>query len=216
MPQPSLAALQAVVVAQREAVADLAETLTPEQLATPSLCAGWTVQDVVAHLAIGAATPMGDFARALLRARGSFPKANGDLARVWGRRPVAELAATLRASAGHHLSNPGQGVAGPLTDALVHDADLRIPLGLPTEADPDVAAVALAFVVEGRAFGFVKRAQVAGLGFLAEDVDGGAAFGEGPVLRGRALDLLAAACGRAVVLDRLTGPGVAELARRLG
>lgn len=35
---------------ERRDLADLLDSLTPEQWATPSLCAGWSVRDVVAHI----------------------------------------------------------------------------------------------------------------------------------------------------------------------
>ena len=34
------------IAAERRRIADLVESLTPEQLETPSLCAGWTVRQV--------------------------------------------------------------------------------------------------------------------------------------------------------------------------
>ncbi len=38
------------VAAERRAIADLLDTLTPEQWETPSLCGAWTVRDLAAHL----------------------------------------------------------------------------------------------------------------------------------------------------------------------
>ena len=35
---------------ERQALLELLETLTPEQWNAPSLCAGWRVRDVVAHM----------------------------------------------------------------------------------------------------------------------------------------------------------------------
>jgi hypothetical protein len=40
-----------VIRTERRALIEYLETLTPEQWATPSLCQGWRVQDVAAHLA---------------------------------------------------------------------------------------------------------------------------------------------------------------------
>ncbi len=40
----------ALARAEREDLLDLLVTLTPEQWAAPSLCAGWSVRDVVAHV----------------------------------------------------------------------------------------------------------------------------------------------------------------------
>jgi uncharacterized protein (TIGR03083 family) len=42
---------------ERQALVELLETLTQDQWATPSLCTGWTVQDVAAHVAWMPALP---------------------------------------------------------------------------------------------------------------------------------------------------------------
>ena len=42
---------------ERLALVELLSTFGPEQWATPSLCGGWTVQDVAAHLAWTPAMP---------------------------------------------------------------------------------------------------------------------------------------------------------------
>ena len=39
-----------MATAERLELADLLDTLTPEQWAAPSLCAGWSVRDVCSHL----------------------------------------------------------------------------------------------------------------------------------------------------------------------
>ncbi|MGV7637339.1 maleylpyruvate isomerase family mycothiol-dependent enzyme, partial [Mycobacterium kansasii] len=60
-----------VIAAQRVAIADLLDGLTPEQWAAPSLCAGWAVNDVAGHLAaVLRPAPVGAMASAAVRARG--------------------------------------------------------------------------------------------------------------------------------------------------
>jgi uncharacterized protein (TIGR03083 family) len=44
-------AVWALIRSERHALVDYLETLTPAEWSTPSLCQGWTVQDVAAHLA---------------------------------------------------------------------------------------------------------------------------------------------------------------------
>ena len=41
-----------LIAAERRALADLLDGLTPEQWEAPSLCAGWRVRDVAAHVAL--------------------------------------------------------------------------------------------------------------------------------------------------------------------
>jgi uncharacterized protein (TIGR03083 family) len=202
-----------VVAAQRRAVADLIEGLDEQQLATPSLCSGWDVRTVGAHLAEAAAPSLVGSFVALLKAGGRVHRANAEAARRAARRPVAQIAALLRERADSRFTPPVTGPRAPLTDVLVHQADMRLPLGLPYGPDPDCVRPALEFVTTGRPFGYVPRGRLAGLRLLACDLDW--SWGDGAVASGRSIDLLLAACGRAAVLPRLDGPGVELLRRRL-
>lgn len=67
-----------LVHAERKAlIKDLAE-LSEEQWATPSLCAGWTVQDVAAHLIDNARTTTPRLAIAMAKARFDFDQQNAN------------------------------------------------------------------------------------------------------------------------------------------
>jgi len=202
------------VAAGRCSVADLLEGLDEQQLATPSLCAGWNVRTVGAHLAEAAAPALGAFLVAVVRAGGRVHRANDASARRAARRSVAELAALLRERAEDRSAPPITGPRALLTDVLVHEGDMRLPLGLPY--DPDAAAVrtALDFVTTGRPVGFVPRGRLTGLRLHATDLDW--SWGDGPATQGLGMDLLMAACGRATVLSQLEGPGSRLLRERLG
>ena len=109
----------AEIADERRGFADLIDTLTAEQLATPSLCLGWTVHDIAAHLVLPMVTNM-----ALTRS----------LARI---KSPAELAALLRKHAESRFTPPvGLGSIAPLTDAIVHAQDARRPLGIAREIPP--------------------------------------------------------------------------------
>lgn len=203
----------ALVARRRRAVADLVETLDGDQLATGSLCSGWDVRTVVGHLA-GAASP-GTVAPllALVRAGLRPHVANDRLARRAARASATELAAVLRDRADSRFTPPVTGPRAPLTDVLVHEGDVRVPLGLAFDPEPEAVAYALDFVTTGRPVGFVPRGRLTGLQLVAEDL--GRVAGAGQPVTGRAIDLVMAACGRAAVLPRLRGAGVDLLARRL-
>lgn len=198
---------------ERRGVADLLESLDERQLATPSLCAGWDVHTVAAHLAAGVALSWAPWLAALVRQAGHLHRANDAVARQMARRGVAELVALLRRHADRPLAPPLVGPRGPLTDLLVHTGDMRLPLGLPHDPPGAAVRVALAFVTTGHPVGFTPRGRLAGLRLVADDL--GWAWGAGPPVRGRGIDVLMAACGRAAVLAHLTGPGVATLSRQL-
>lgn len=135
------------------------------------------------------------------------------MAQAFARRPVPEIADTLRANAHRRLTNPGVGAHDPLADALVHAGDMRRPLGLAHRPPPERVLAVLSFLTSGRAFGFVRRRDLAGVRLIADDVD--FVWSSGPQVRGRAANLMMAVCGRAMVLADLAGPGVSVLAMRM-
>lgn len=147
----------AATAAGRRSVADLLESLSERQLDTPSLCAGWDIRTVGAHLAEAAAPALGAFVVAVVRAGGRVHRANDAVARRAARRPRSESIALLRARADDRSAPPVTGARGPLTDVLVHEGDMRLPLSLPYDPDPAAVRTALEFVTTGRPVGFVPR-----------------------------------------------------------
>ena len=205
--------VRAAIAAERRRIADLLESLAPAQLEVPSLCAGWTVKQVAAHLVAAVATPTGALPGVLLRSGFRLHRANALLAEQVARRPAAELAGDLRRHAENPFRPPLVGYPGQLTDLQVHGQDMRRPLGLPHGLDLDRLRVSLDFLTSGRAYGFTPRRRLAGLRFEATDLDW--SQGAGPVLAGPAEALALAMTGRTVALTDLDGPGVQRLAARL-
>ncbi|GAA4819229.1 maleylpyruvate isomerase family mycothiol-dependent enzyme [Actinomycetospora corticicola] len=197
------------VAAERVALADDLEDLTDEQWATPSLCAGWTVRDVAAHLTLSTRTTVPRFVWAALRARGDVDRAFADEARNRAARfTPAELIEQLRGMAHVDRRLRLSGPLDPLNDLLVHRQDIAIPLGHAVDAPVERVAPCLPFVWSAPFVGAAKR--FAGLRLVATDC--GWTEGEGPELRGPASGLLLALNGRPAGLDRLEGPGL-EIAR---
>jgi uncharacterized protein (TIGR03083 family) len=203
----------AAVARRRRAVADLLDDLDEQQLATASLCAGWDVGTVAAHLADAAAPSLVETLAALIRARGRLHEANDQSARRAARRPVHETAELLRQRASSRFTPPVTGPRAPLAEVLVHEGDMRVPLGLPYEPEGSAVRVALEFVTTGRPVGFVPRGRLDGLRLVADDLPW--AWGQGAVVEGRGIDLLLAACGRTAALHALRGPGADVLSGRL-
>lgn len=204
----------AATAVERRVAADLLEGLDERQLATASLCAGWDVRTVAAHLASAVApSPPGPFLVALLRSAGSPHRANDTIARQVARRPVADLVHMLRTHADRRFAPPVIGARGPLADVLVHAGDMRLPLGLPYAPAAAHVRPALEFLTRGRPVGFVPRGRLKGLRLAADDLAW--SWGDGPSVSGHGIDLLMVACGRASVLPRLHGSGVAILRQRL-
>ncbi|WP_345713040.1 maleylpyruvate isomerase family mycothiol-dependent enzyme [Kineococcus glutinatus] len=207
-------AVVAATAAERRRFADLLARLDAAQLAAPSLCAGWDVRTVAGHLVAALDVPLGAFLLAALHRGGRLHRANDDLARRSARRPVAELVAVLRERAENRSAPPVVGLRGPLADVLVHTGDVALPLGLPHDPPPAAVRIALEFATTGRPVGFVRRGALSGLRLVAADCE--FAWGGGHEVRGRGIDVLLAACGRAAAASRLQGAGVPLLLRRTG
>ena len=122
------------------AIADLADTLTPEQWEAPSLCTGWRVRDVAGHLVwrLGSSTPLlvGSAARAYLGHHLRPAKAIDDLSRAAARAEPAELVSSLRLIAAAKTAGHGRTGITELTEAVVHGLDLTHPLGLTLPVHP--------------------------------------------------------------------------------
>ena len=199
----------AIIAAERRRLAGLLDTLSADQWATPSLCAGWTVRHVVAHLVTPFLVSTPALLGAVLRRRG-LAGAMDHTARRLAGRPTTDLVETLRRNADHRFTPPGGPPEAPLTDILVHGMDIRWPLGRPGDRpDPATLLPVLDFLAGPKAGGLVPRGRLAGLRLVATDVDW--AHGDGAVVEGPALPLAMAALGRRVALPELTGPGAARL-----
>ncbi|SEO97741.1 maleylpyruvate isomerase family mycothiol-dependent enzyme [Trujillonella endophytica] len=199
----------ATIATERRALADLLESLTVEQWATPSLCRDWTVRHVAAHLMVGPTGSTAGFLRAMVRARGSFARANHALADDRARLPTATLVADLRERAGSRFTPPGMDWHAPLTDLLVHRLDITVPLGLDHGRTLDPWADALDLLVGRRAVpGFLPRG-LPGLTYAATDVEW--MRGSGPRVEAPVEALALAITRRPARLSELAGPGAAAL-----
>jgi uncharacterized protein (TIGR03083 family) len=200
------------VADERREIAALIDGLDDAQLATPSLCAGWDVKTVAAHLVSVFTDSFWAFQWTAIRC-GGVHSAIDELARRRVRLPGSQIAECLRQGADHQLSPPITGPLSGLTDVLVHGGDIRIPLGLPFEPDPQLCALALDFLTGPLALGFVPFGRLRGIRLQASDVD--RAWRSGSEIRGPVRALLLAATGRDALLDRLDGPGLRALTNRL-
>lgn len=212
-----MADLFPLIAAERRKTADFVEGLSEEQSTAQSLCEGWTVRDVAAHLTMPLMVSLPKAMVGMLRHRGDF----NEFSRRWAlstaaaTSPVA-LAATLRDRADARFTPPGMDAHAPLTDIVVHTLDMRVPLGIPGDGPaPDATSHILDFLMTKMATrGFLPKHRIPGLSFRATDT--GWSAGSGPAVEGPSTALVLALCGRAAGLDQLTGDGVAELRRRLG
>jgi uncharacterized protein (TIGR03083 family) len=193
-----------LVHAERAALIDDLERSDHRRWDEPSPCPGWTVHDVVAHLVDTARTTRVGFVAGLARAGFDFDRLNArGVARERGATP-AETLDRLRAAASRRTTPPAP-LDSRLVEEIVHGEDVRRPLGLQRAYPAD--GVARALRLQARtpgSFGGAKE-LVARVRLVATDTD--LALGAGPEVRGPALALLLAACGRPVAPGELAGPG---------
>ncbi len=198
----------------RRLAADMFESLGPDQWAVPSLCEGWTVRHIAAHLVMPFEVSFARFALALVRERGDGDRVADKATRALAQRTTVELVDLLRSNAHRRFSPPGVGPGGQLTDTCVHLRDAARPLGLDVSPPLRAWRLALDHIVgpKGR-YGFAPRSRIAGLAFVATDQDW--RHGAGPEVVGASEALAMAATGRTAALDDVNGNGADILGSRL-
>ncbi|MDX6744486.1 maleylpyruvate isomerase family mycothiol-dependent enzyme [Actinocorallia sp. A-T 12471] len=194
--------------AERASLADFLDALTPAQWATPSLCEGWTVREVAAHLTAGPTARLGDVLAGVVRARGNFDRFVDATARRDARKPTAEITATLRASSGSRRLALGQRLSYALLDILIHGQDIARPLGV-ARPMPLEAARFSTDTVYRMGFPFHARKRLKNVRLVATDIPWTA--GQGPEATAPIASLLLLASGRRSAVADLTGPGTALL-----
>ena len=198
------------VHAERKALAADLDGIDDAGWDTTTLCADWTVRDVVAHMTATSKLSGAQFFPKLLASGFSLKRMQAkDIAAERGSSP-ADTLARFKAQVESTGRPPGP-IDTILGEVIVHSADIRRPLGIahqyPTEA---VAEVADFYRGSNLLIGGKKR--IAGLMLQATDTDWSA--GTGPVVSGPILSLLLAVTGRRAALDDLSGEGVATLRSR--
>jgi uncharacterized protein (TIGR03083 family) len=196
------AELQPTVAAQYQALAELLSTAPDEAWNTQSLCDGWRVREVVAHMTMPARYSQEQFMAELERYGYDFTLLSNEIASRDAELPSAQLVADLRSDVLHHWTPPGGGYHGALNHVVIHGLDVTVPLGEPRLASDQVIQVVLDDLTQGGGhehFGI----EIAGRDFEASDLDW--KYGSGQALRGAAEDLALAMCGRTVPSDRLVG-----------
>ncbi|WP_104105351.1 maleylpyruvate isomerase family mycothiol-dependent enzyme [Nocardioides sp. 616] len=201
--------------ANRLLAAEMFARLDAEQWRTPSLCAGWTVREVAAHLV----PPEGGFTvgfllRSLWKYRLDLDRMVDETAREAAQRPTEELVEQLRSRAGSRLKPPVVGALGPMTDTCIHMRDAARPLGLDVNPEPASWRLALDFLVSKPARrGLVPPDRLAGLRFLTTDQEW--THGQGAEVRGSSEAIAMALSGRSAALADLTGAGLPTLSGRI-
>ena len=204
--------------AQRLRVAGVLEQLSDDDWRQPSLCAGWTVRDVAAHLTmqqVGLRQLSAELVKArrdVIKSRGSMNRLIHDAAITRSALPTEQLIAEIRGMVGSRRHNVGVTYRETLLDILVHSQDIAMPLDRPLEVPPDAAALA-ASRAWSRGWPFYPRKRMRGFRLVATDVQWAA--GDGAPVNGPMAAILLLITGRLVVLPLLSGDGAVALGARL-
>lgn len=196
---------------ERTDLLGLLEGLTDEQWAAPSLCAGWSVRDVVVHVVSYDPLTTGQLGGAFLRGGFRVEKVNEVVLRAYDALSPAAVLDLVRRHLRPRGLTAGFGGGIALTDGTIHHQDVRRALGLPRVVPEERLVPVLEFARGAPTL--PGRSLTRGLRLVADDVD--FAAGRGPEVIGPGEALLMCVAGRAAALGELSGPGLPELRRRL-
>lgn len=202
---------KALAHAERADLVELLATLTPDQWNAPTLCAGWRVRDVIAHMFSYEDLGFGGLIGRLVKGGLRPDRVNA----VGVAHYAASSTDDLLELARNHLTPSGltAGFGGriALTDGLIHHQDIRRTLGLTRDIPAERLICVLRFARWARPIGAAQR--IRGLTITATDLDW--STGSGPAVQGPAEALLMAMAGRRDAADELSGPGLPTLAGRM-
>jgi uncharacterized protein (TIGR03083 family) len=201
-----------MATAERRDLLELLNGLGDGEWDAPTLCDGWAVRDVVAHVISYDGVGPAGLGKQLVQGRFLLTKINSlGVARLRDAPPEVLLAAVERNLRPSGLTARFGGRIS-LTDGLIHQQDIRRSLRMPRAVPQERLRVALNFALFAppiRGAWTVRGTRVA-----ATDLDW--AFGAGPEACGTGEAVLMAMAGRRGVADDLSGRGVERLRARLG
>ncbi|BCK66331.1 maleylpyruvate isomerase family mycothiol-dependent enzyme [Streptomyces platensis] len=194
--------IKAAIAAERRELAAMLDGLPAGQWDAPTLCAGWRVREVVAHMSMGFRYSLPKTVAELVRAGGNLHRMTDRCARRdAAAASTSELAGFLREHAHHPWKPPVGGIAAALGHDVVHGLDITVALGLDRRVPEDRVRLLLEKITPGTARFF--GADLRGIQLRADDLDW--SFGTGTPLYGSAQDLLLVAYGRKLPPGRLHG-----------
>jgi uncharacterized protein (TIGR03083 family) len=202
-----------MIKSERAAFADNLAALPPADWDRPSLCAGWTVRDVVAHmLATASMTPPRFFVR-LAGSGFAFDRmVRRDIDALTAEHGDARLLELYRGRIDARTAPPGP-TASWLGETIVHGEDVfRAVRGYRPHPAEHLTAVADFYKNSNTLIGAKRRID----GIALRATDTAWRHGDGPEAAGPMVALVLAMTGRRAALDDLSGDGVAVLRGRAG
>jgi len=203
----------ALIDGHRIRTVELLESLSDDEWRHPSLCDGWTVEDVAAHLTMQQ-IGLREVLLGALRHPGGMNRMIRQAAKRRARLPRRQIIAEIRGMVGSRRHNIGVTCQETLIDILVHSQDVAMPLGRRLDVDPAAAALAASRVWS---YGGNSKAKVFKEipfeGFRLSATDVAWSIGAGREIEGPILAILLLLTGRLAARPMLSGDGVAVLSR---
>jgi len=191
---PDDADLQPMVAAEFQHLADFLASATPGQWDAPSLCEGWRVREVVAHMTMAARYDEAAFMAELQDCGFDFTALSNKVAARDGALDTAELVANLRSDTMAQWAPPGGGYRGALNHVVIHSLDITEPLGARRLHSNDTMRVILDDLTAGGGHQHFD-VPIDDKRFEATDIDW--SYGDGAdVLTGTAATIAVTLCGR--------------------
>jgi len=199
-----------VVDSERSALAGELAALSDEQWTSASMCPGWTVRDVVAHMAATASMTPATFFPKLIGSGFKFDRLQAKGIAEQKGTDSADTLAHFRSIVTSRKRPPGPKDT-ILGETIIHCEDVRRPLGIRHDYPPD-ALVEVADFYNGSNLILGTKRRIDGLSLRATDASW--SHGNGPDVNGPMLPLLLAMTGRKAALEELSGEGVGTLRSR--
>ncbi|MGW6277163.1 maleylpyruvate isomerase family mycothiol-dependent enzyme [Kribbella sp. NPDC055071] len=194
--------IKAAVAGERADLADVLTGLSEDDWDKPTLCAGWRVREVVAHVTMAYRYSTPQFLAGMVKARGNFDRFADRVARRDAATLTsADLIASVRDNLHHPWKPPGGGYEGALSHDVIHGLDITVALGINRQVPLDRLRIILA-TSSPRAIKYFG-VDLTGIQLRATDLDW--THGTGTPLTGTAQDLLLVLCNRSLPPTHLSG-----------
>ncbi|SDM17045.1 maleylpyruvate isomerase family mycothiol-dependent enzyme, partial [Allokutzneria albata] len=187
--------VRAAIAAERAELAALLTDLPAHQWDAPTLCEGWRVREVVAHITTAYRYSLPRILGNLVRSGGNFNRMSDRCARRDAAALSTEdLLTSLRDNINHPWKPPGGGYEGALSHDVIHGLDITVPLGVDRRVPLDRLKTVLDDLSEKNVKYF--GVNLDGIQLRATDMDW--TLGSGTPKSAPAQDLLLFLCGRKI------------------
>jgi uncharacterized protein (TIGR03083 family) len=190
------------IAAERRDLAHVLGALPAASWDAETLCAGWRVREVVAHITMPFRFSRPRFALELMKSRGNFNRMADRCARRDAAVQPPELLGALRDNERHPWKPPGDGFEGALTHDVIHGLDITVPLAVDRQVPEERLRIVLEAITKPKSLKFFAS-DLEGIELRADDIEW--SFGSGAPVSGRAQDLALVLSGRTLPAGRLRG-----------